>query len=203
MTAKHTASAGGVESGSHPESGSTPPPVPATVSSAAESSVMGPSSAESSVMDTRTAPVTPWMEKAVAIVTMAFGLAMIAGARSIELRNETEDIDPRFWPIMVGGGIVAAGGWMTFNAFTARRIGRDVEVATRTGWRQLLATIAVLIGTITLWNVGISFLWLAPAFLIVLNLVFGIRSIRGLVAFPALMWGFIYVVFSMLLKVPL
>lgn len=150
-----------------------------------------------------TAAPSRLMEQAFAIVMLAVGLAVLLGARSIDLRNETGGIDARFWPTAIGGGILLSALWVTFNAFTGRRAEREVEVATRTGWIQMLGTIGLTAAVLGVWSADVSFLILAQVLIIGLNALFGLRDVKSLLIFPAVMAGLLYLVFDLLLEVPL
>ena len=99
--------------------------------------------------------------------------------------------------------ILASAGWMAFNAVTGRRSERDVDSATRSGWVQMAVTVAMIAAVLVLWLVGLSFLVLAPLFIIVCNLAYGLRGLVPLVVFPATITLLLFLVFQLLLKVPL
>ncbi len=143
------------------------------------------------------------MELSFAVMALTLGLAMLIGARGIHVRNETGGVDPRTWPTIIALGILVAAGWSLFNAVTGRRAERDVDVATRTGWRQLAITVVMIAVVLVLWQVGLSFLVLAPVFIIVCNLAYGLRGWVSLLAFPAVLTTILYLVFQLLLKVAL
>lgn len=153
--------------------------------------------------DSVTAAPSPRMEQVAAGVVLIFGAALLVGARSIELRNETGGIDPRWWPTAVAVGILASGVMMAFNAATGRRGERDVEPARRSGWSQMILTVIGLAVVLILWEVGVSFLVLGPLYLVGLNWVYGLRSWKSLVLFPLVVGVLLYLVFQLLLKVPL
>ncbi|MFV0407596.1 MAG: tripartite tricarboxylate transporter TctB family protein [Propioniciclava sp.] len=150
-----------------------------------------------------TAAPSPTLERIAAAAVIVVGAAMLVGARAIVLRNETGGIDPRWWPTAVALGILAAGVAMAFNALTGRRGERDVAPAQRSGWPQMLLTVAGLVVVLVLWEVGVSFLVLGPLYLVGLNWVYGLRSWRSLLLFPAVVGALLYLVFQLLLTVPL
>lgn len=146
---------------------------------------------------------SPALEKTVAAVVLLVGAVMLAGSRAITLRNETGGIDPRWWPSAIAIGILACGAWMAFNALTGRRGERDVDVVGAHGWVQMAVTVAMTGVILVLWQVGVSFLVLGPVYLAVLNWVYGLRTWRSLALFPAIIAALLYLVFQLLLKVPL
>ncbi|WP_165218066.1 tripartite tricarboxylate transporter TctB family protein [Schaalia sp. ZJ1691] len=149
------------------------------------------------------APESVRLEVLSALVIAAFGVFTVVGARSIELRNETGGIDPRWWPTIIGAGIIFCGLWMLFNALTRRAIERNVQPANRMGWLWLLATIAALIGAVGIWIIGLHFLVITPLFLAVTNWFYGERRWQTLALFPTIVTLILFVIFRLLLKVPL
>lgn len=145
----------------------------------------------------------PVMERVAAGVVLAFGVLMLVGARAIEVRNETGGIDPRWWPTVIAAGIIGCGLWMLANALLGVSIDRQVDPSRRRGWIQMITTVAGLVAVLVLWNSGVSFLVLGPLFLVVINWVYGLRRWTSLLLFPGIIAALLYVVFQMLLKVPL
>lgn len=152
---------------------------------------------------TATAAPAPTMEKVTAVVVIALGVAMLIGARGIQVRNETGGIDPRWWPTAIAIGITACGLWMLVNALRGVAIERTVEPSRRTGWIQMIVTVAGLALALFLWQVGISFLVLGPGYLIAMNWVYGLRRWTTLLLYPGIVALLLYLVFQLLLKVPL
>ncbi len=152
--------------------------------------------------DATASPSQP-MELLFAASALVFGVAMLIGARSIHVRNETGGIDPRSWPTIIALGILAAAGWALFNAITRRRAERDVEPSTRPGLMSVLIIVALIAIVLVAWQLGLSFLVLAPIFIIAVNLALGLRGIVPLLVFPAVLTTVLYLVFQLLLKVPL
>ena len=150
-----------------------------------------------------TTPESPIMEKLTAAVVTVFGLAMLVAARGIVLRNETGGVDPRWWPTVIAVGIIACGLWMTFNAFRGVAIERTVDESSGQGWIQVGITVGALAVLLVLWHFGVGFLVLGPAYLIAMNWVYGLRRWTTLLLFPAIIAGLLYLVFMLLLKVPL
>ncbi len=146
---------------------------------------------------------SPVMEKAVAAGSLLLGLAMLVGARSIHVRAETGGLDPRAWPTGIAIGVLVAAGWVTFNALTHRRGERDVDRSTRRGWAQVAITVALTALVLVLWQLGLSFLLLGGLYLVALNWVYGLRTWRSLLLFPAVIVVILYVVFMLVLGVRL
>ncbi|MFT3889466.1 MAG: tripartite tricarboxylate transporter TctB family protein [Arachnia sp.] len=148
-------------------------------------------------------PEAPTMEKLTAAVVTVLGLAMLIGARGIVLRNEVGGVDARWWPTVIAAGIIACGLWMTFNAFRGVSIERTVDQSSRQGWIQVGITVGALALVLVLWHVGVGFLVLGPLYLVGMNWVYGLRRWTTLLLFPAIIMGLLYLIFMLLLKVPL
>ncbi len=153
--------------------------------------------------DDRGAAPSKRMELVFAVVALTLGLAMLLSARAISVRNETGGMDPRSWPTVIAIGILLSAGWTLFNALTGRRAERDVDASTRSGWVQLAVVVGMIALVLVFWQVGLSFLLLAPIFIIVCNVAFGLRGVIALAVFPATVTALLYLVFQLLLKVPL
>ncbi|GAB3810801.1 hypothetical protein GCM10028820_00960 [Tessaracoccus terricola] len=154
-------------------------------------------------VEATTAPPAPAMEKVAAGVVLAFGVLMLVGARGIVLRNETGGIDPRWWPTVIAVGIIGCGIWMLANALLGVSIEREVDPSRRKGWAQMVATVAGLAVVLVLWHLGVTFLLLGPLFLVVINWIYGLRKWTSLLLFPGIIAALLYLVFRLLLKVPL
>lgn len=152
---------------------------------------------------TTMADASPSMERVFAAGALVFGVLLLVAARSITLRNETGGIDPRTWPTAIAIAILVAAGWVAFNALTKRRAERGVEPATRSGWIKIGIVLALTVAVLVVWKLGLSFLVLGPVYLLVLNWVFGLRSWRGLALFPVIMAALLFLIFFLVLKVPL
>lgn len=162
----------------------------------------GPAATPPQFEEAATAPRSRVMECVTAGGVLLLGSGMLIGARNIALRAETEGIDARWWPTVIAAGILAMGLWMLIDAVRGP-IEREVQPSQRTGWIQALATLLGIIVILVLWRFGISFLILGPAYLVVLNWIYGLRTWKSLLLFPAIVAAVIYVLFQLLLGVPL
>lgn len=163
----------------------------------------GTASSDAGTAETTTVATAPAMERIAAVVVLVFGVWMLTGARSITVRNETGGIDPRWWPTVIAVGIIGCGIWMLVNAVLGVKIDREVEASRRTGWMQMIVTVAGIAAVLFVWNLGVSFVVLGPVFLVFLNWVYGLRKWTSLLVFPGIIALLLYTVFQLLLKVPL
>ena len=149
---------------------------------------------------------------AVALLFMAVYLVLVL---QIDLRRETGagQIDARSWPTMLGVLGVVIAAWRLVYAFVRPPADRDdLERLQKGGMRRLISTIALTVVYLALWQVrsivafGYNielFVFITPFFLFALLYVYGARSWKTFVLFPVITTAFIYVLFGMLLRIPL
>lgn len=143
------------------------------------------------------------MELLTASLVTILGLAMFVGARSISLRNVSDGLDPKWWPTVISCGIIICGVWMFANVLIQGDLAREVAASSRYGWLQVAATIASLVAVLLLWKLGVTFLALGPAFLVGINVIYGLKNWKSLLLFPAIIALLLYVIFRLLLRIPL
>ena len=171
-------------------------------------------------------PVTPVPEHAGAaasrpleIVFASVALAFTAGylylGTQIPLRQEAlpGQIDARFWPLMLGTAGVAVSIALLAIAITRPPQSRDdIERAQPGGILRVFLTCVLTLGYVELWVVGsvVAFGYrfelfpvITAGYLVLLMLLYGQRRWLGLVIYPIAVTAFIYVLFGMLLRVPL
>lgn len=155
------------------------------------------------------------LEIAFALVALAVTAGYLAMTTQISLRREaaTGQIDARFWPMVLAvTGIVVAIVLLVI-AITRPASGReDLERIQSGGLVRVVATLVIAIVFIALWSLGAVVLFgyrievfpIAAALLIAsLMLVYGHRRWLSLIIYTASVTAFIYVVFGMLLRIPL
>jgi len=155
------------------------------------------------------------LEIAFAVVALAFTAGYLALSTQISLRREVAagQIDARFWPMLLGvTGVVVAIVLLVF-AITRPASGReDIERIQPRGVVRVLLTLVISIAFIALWSLGSVILFgyrievfpIAAALLTAaLMLLYGHRRWLSLIIYTASLTAFIYVVFGMLLRIPL
>ncbi|GAA4194568.1 hypothetical protein GCM10022219_17990 [Microbacterium oryzae] len=154
------------------------------------------------------------LEVAFAVLALAGSAVYLALATQIELRRESAGgMDARSWPIVLGVAAVAVAIALLAIAVTRPPATRDdLERVSPGGWLRATLALVVSAAFIALWSVGdvIAFGYrielfpiVAALYLFVLMLVFGQRRWIGLIVYPLAITAFIYVVFGMLLRIPL
>lgn len=155
------------------------------------------------------------LEIAFGVVALAFTSGFLALSTQIHLRREATpgQIDARFWPMLLGViGVVAAIAILVL-AITRPVPGREeIERIQPGGVVRVVATLLISGVFIALWSLGsvivfgyrIEVFPIAAALLMAtLMLVYGHRRWLSLIIYTASLTAFIYVVFGMLLRIPL
>lgn len=143
------------------------------------------------------------LEIVTAVVALILSIVALVLSRNIYLRMGAGGLDPKWWPTLLS--ILAAGlsailiGLALFGPAQSRG---ELESSHHDGWvRMLLALALSTLYALAWWVFG----YLVPTaiYLFALLWVFGLRSWKGLVAFPLVTTAFIYGLFHFLLRVPL
>lgn len=155
------------------------------------------------------------MEIALAAVALAFSVTYLAMSTMIVLRREAApgQIDARFWPGLIGTIAVAVAVVLLVIAITRPPENRDdLERIQPGGLLRVVLTLAISGAFVWAWSFGSIILFgyrfvlfpIATAVLLVaLMLVYGHRKWISLVIYTASLTAFIYVIFGMLLRIPL
>lgn len=161
------------------------------------------------------APSSRPLEVVFAVVALAFTSGYLYLATQIPLRREAApgQIDARFWPLVIGvTGVVIAIALLAVAITRPAPTREDLERIQPGGYLRVIATLAIAGGFIALWSLGSVILFgyrievfpIAAAFLMAaLMLLYGHRRWVSLVIYSASVTAFVYVVFGMLLRIPL
>lgn len=157
--------------------------------------------------------------RALEIVFAAVALAAAAGylalAAQIPLRRETVpgQLDARFWPEVIGVAAVIVAVLLLTTAITRPAPGREeIEGIQPGGIVRVAVTLGISIAFIAVWSLGSVILFgyrivvfpvAAGLLMAALMLVYGRRRWLSLVVYSVAVTVFIYVVFGMLLRIPL
>ncbi|MDP3949968.1 tripartite tricarboxylate transporter TctB family protein [Microbacterium sp.] len=155
------------------------------------------------------------LEIAFGIVAVAVTAGYLALTTQIDLRREAApgQIDARFWPMVLAvTGVVVAIAILVIAIVRPAPGREDLERIQRQGVVRVLATLVISVAFIALWSLGSVILFgyrievfpIAAALLMAsLMLVYGHRRWLSLIIYTASLTAFIYVVFGMLLRIPL
>lgn len=143
------------------------------------------------------------LEVVCAGVCLALAVTLYLGARGIQVRTETGGIDPRWWPQLLGLAGIALSTLMLLTALLRPPLqAEDLQTTTRVGRARLALALVASVALGVLWPL-VGFVPAAAVFVAALTYLFGGRGWRTLVLFPALLTGFLHLVFAVLLEVPL
>lgn len=155
------------------------------------------------------------LEIAFAAIALAVSASYLFLGTRIALRQEAApgQIDARFWPLVLGAVGVGVALALLVIAFTRPPLSRDdIERAQPGGVLRVVLTCVLTVGYVALWTVGSVILFgyrvelfpiVTAVYLVLLMLLYGQRKWLGLVLYPIAVTAFIYVLFGMLLRVPL
>ncbi len=136
-------------------------------------------------------------------LSFAVFLAVFLLSFQIHSAVDSGGVTPSWWPqVLTGSGMVVSALLVVLAAIGKGAISDEVGPATRTGLLRVLGSAAVLIAFLTAWPV-VGFYIAAPIAIVVLLLLFGVRSIRGIAIYLVLVMGLVYLLFTLLLRVPL
>lgn len=175
-------------------------------------------SASDGVVETdghQAAPASRGIEIAFGVVALAFTAGYLFLATQIPLRREAApgQIDARFWPLVIAVTAVVISIAILALALTRPAPGReDLERIQPGGVVRVIATLVIACVFIAVWSLGSVILFgyrievfpVACAVLMAsLMLVYGHRRWLSLIIYSASVTAFVYVVFGMLLRIPL
>jgi hypothetical protein len=149
------------------------------------------------------------------VVALLITSGYLALATQIALRREAApgQIDARFWPTLLGVvGVVAAIAILAFAIVKPAADREDIERIQPGGVLRVIATLVITSVFIAVWSLGSVILFgyrievfpiAAAVLMAALMLVYGHRRWLSLVIYCVSLTAFIYVVFGMLLRIPL
>lgn len=169
---------------------------------------------------TDTAPARRWtrdtaIDLVASLVLLALAAAYLVFATQVELRREAApgQMDARAWPTFLGVAAVVVSAALALRAMLRGAGPRDeIEQAQPGGLLRVGGTIAIALGYLALWAVGDVVLAgvRIPVFpvatvlaVVALLLLYGHRGWKGLVLYPISLAALNWVLFGMLLRIPL
>ncbi|MFT3876615.1 MAG: tripartite tricarboxylate transporter TctB family protein [Propioniciclava sp.] len=149
------------------------------------------------------APASPRLELLIGVVALVAAGAVLALSTQITSRVDAGGLHPKDWPTLLSGLAIALAIGLLIKAKAGRPQEREgVNLATRAGQTQVGLVVLASIVFLLLWAY-VNFVLACAVFLVGTLFIFGVRSPLWLVAFPAGITGLIYVLFRVLLRVPL
>lgn len=161
------------------------------------------------------APASRPLEIVFAVVALAFTAGYLFLSTQIPLRREAApgQIDARFWPLVIGvTGVVIAIALLAVAITRPAPTREDLERIQPGGFLRVIATLAITGGFVAMWSLGSVILFgyrievfpiAAAVLMAALMLLYGHRRWLSLIIYSASVTAFVYVVFGMLLRIPL
>ena len=155
------------------------------------------------------------LELTFAVVALAVAAGYLMLALQVPLRRAAAagQMDARFWPTVLGASAVAVAVVLLVVAITRPAPTReDVERIQPGGVLRVIATLAIVVAFVALWSLGAVILFgyrievfpvAAGLLMASLMLAYGHRRWLSLLIYSVAVTAFVYVVFGMLLRIPL
>ncbi|MER7165230.1 tripartite tricarboxylate transporter TctB family protein [Micromonospora sp. NPDC000207] len=145
-----------------------------------------------------------WREAALGAVFLVLGAVLLGLARSIELPTRAMAVSPRIWPEALAFGIMGLSVLQIVSAFVKTPKVDDEEdgPVVRSGIVRVAGFVVASVAFGLLWYY-LHFLVSGLVYVAALTWIAGGRGIKDLVFFPAGVTLLIYVLFGLLLRVPL
>ncbi len=143
------------------------------------------------------------LEITVAATALVLSVIALVLSRNIHLRMDTGGINPRWWPTVLSIlAIVLSAILAGMSMFSPAMSRGDLESSHHEGWVRMLLALAISTLYVIAWT-SFGYVYPTVVYLLALLWVFGLRSWKGLVAFPVITTAFIYGLFHFMLRVPL
>ncbi|CAH0244017.1 hypothetical protein SRABI76_03074 [Microbacterium oxydans] len=165
--------------------------------------------------DSQGAPASRPLEIVFGIVALAFSAGYLFLTTQIPLRREAApgQIDARFWPTVIAVTAVVIALAILAMALTRPAPGReDLERIQPGGYIRVIATLVITCAFVALWSLSTVILFgyrievfpiAAAVLMAALMLLYGHRRWISLIIYSVSVTAFVYVVFGMLLRIPL
>lgn len=140
-------------------------------------------------------------EWGVAAAVLVAGIGVLLARETIVVAQGDTELGPRWWPTVLGVALVV-GALALAVLGTLRPAAPEEEPASGHGVAQLAAVLALIVAYGAAWY-QLHFLVVTGPLIAGLVYVTGGRGVRALVVFPAVTTVLLYVIFGLLLRVPL
>ena len=140
-------------------------------------------------------------EWGVAAAVLVAGIGVLLARSTIAVAQGDTELGPQWWPTVLGVALVV--GAVALAVLGALRpAAPEEEPASGHGVAQLVAVLALIVAYGAAWY-QLHFLVVTGPLIAGLVYVTGGRGVRALVVFPAVTTMLLYVIFGLLLRVPL
>lgn len=147
-------------------------------------------------------PASPLREAALGAVFLVCGVVLFALARSLELPDRPLSVSPRIWPTALGIGMIGLSLVQIVLSFRRpTKQDDDLEPTTRVGLLRVAGFVLAVLAFGALWYY-VHFLISATLLVAALTWIAGGKGVKDLLAFPVGITVLLYLLFAVLLKVP-
>ncbi|MFH5821214.1 tripartite tricarboxylate transporter TctB family protein [Georgenia sp. AZ-5] len=149
------------------------------------------------------APASRRLELVIAVLAVALSAVVLVLSQGIESQVDSGGLAPSWWPSVLAGAALAISAVLLILALVRRPAERgDLQAGTRQGWYRVLISSALSVLFLVAWE-PVGFVIVCPLYLAALLATYGLRGLRGLLIFPVAITALIYVLFALILRVPL
>ncbi|MFD1506707.1 tripartite tricarboxylate transporter TctB family protein [Georgenia yuyongxinii] len=161
-----------------------------------------PEQAEPALDEKHVAPASRRLELLIAVLAVALAVVVLVLSQGIESRVDSGGLAPSWWPAVLAGSALAISlALLVLALVRAPGEREDLQSGTREGLYRVLISSALSVLFLVAWE-PVGFIIACPIYLAGLLATYGLRS-RGLVIFPVAVTAVIYVLFDVILRVPL
>jgi hypothetical protein len=151
--------------------------------------------------DSAARPAKP-LELMLGAGVLVAGVAAMVLASQIHTAIAADGLGPRAWPMLLGAAAILLGAGMVLTA-AKRGLGNvDAEAPAPGGWRRVGLVTASLVGYGLAWY-WLDFRLVTVVWLALVGYLLGARDWRGLLAYPVGLTAGLYLMFAVLLRIPL
>jgi hypothetical protein len=136
------------------------------------------------------------------VAALAVGLAVLALAQTIVEPSIATSFSPRWWPQILGALICLLAIGLAIKEVAAPSASDELETPTRQGGIRIALVVASILGYGVLWYF-IDFRVATLVLVAAIVAIIGGRGWKSLILFPIIVTAVLYVIFVLLLRVPL
>ncbi|MDI9927288.1 tripartite tricarboxylate transporter TctB family protein [Rhodococcus sp. IEGM 1341] len=151
--------------------------------------------------DTPRSPNRRSYEVAVAVSVIALGVLVYVMTSRIDVAREGQQFGPRWWPTALAVAMIVIGLGLALQSLLSR-ITSDEPTITASGGFVLAATLATIVVYGFAWQY-LDFRLVTVFLLAAITAISGGRGVKALAVFPIVTTAILWLIFGLLLQVPL
>lgn len=143
------------------------------------------------------------LEIVIAVTALVLSVIALLLSRNIYLRMGSGGLDPKWWPTLLSIMAAVLSSVLLGMSLLGPTASRgDLEATQSDGWKRMLSALTLSALYAFAWSM-VGYVIPTVLYLVALLWVFGLRSWKGLIAFPLVTTALIYGLFHFMLRVPL